>query len=279
MRRFQKWTFFALLSIFIIAIILRLIKLYEFTIWGSDSGEHYFLLNQLNVQGNIQLDYNGWGLAYPYFPGMHLLSSGFTQLSGGSAFEGLIFIIPITAALSVLLIFCITHRIFRDARAGLVAAGVLAVVLPYVYTTSHPIPGSLGSVLLLTCIFLLLKTYDNTKFFIPLVLSTLVLIFTHHLSTYFLIISLIFMILSRELRHYSKARIRTQFDMGYLTFLINITLFYWLFYASSFRDAILSRGIPFPIWLLIPIANLMLVILNLAIYILRKFKCQFKLKH
>ena len=57
MRRIQNWVVFTLISIIIIAIILRLAKLYDFAFWGSDSGEHYFLLNQLISSGTIQLEY------------------------------------------------------------------------------------------------------------------------------------------------------------------------------------------------------------------------------
>jgi hypothetical protein len=275
MRRVQYWVIFTLLSIVIIAIILRLIKLYEFSVWGSDSGEHYYLLNQIIDSGQIQLDYNGWGLAYPYFPGMHLVSSGFAELSSTSTYQALIYTIPIIASLSVLLIFCIAFRTFRDHRIALFSAGFLAVILPHVYTTSHPMPGSLGSFLLLACIFLLFKSYDNLKFIFLLVLTTIALIITHHLSTYFLIIALISIILFRELLQYPKDRLRTQLDFGYLSFLIIASLIYWMAYAIPFRDKILLRGIPLPIWLFILLAIIGLGILNLVIYMRRKFKWQY----
>jgi len=275
MRRVQYWVIFTLLSIVIIAIILRLIKLYEFSIWGSDSGEHYYLLNQIIDSGKIQLDYNGWGLAYPYFPGMHLVSCGFAELSSFSTYQALIYIIPIIAALSVLLIFCIAFRTFRDHRIALFSAGFIAVVLPHVYSTSHPMPGSLGGFLLLACIFLLFKSYDNLKFIFLLVLTTIALIITHHLSTYFLIIALISIILFRELLQFPKDRLRTQLDFGYLSFLIIASFIYWMVYAVSFRDEILLRVIPVPIWFIILLAIIGLGLLYMVIYLRRKFKWQY----
>ena len=204
MKRLPNWIIPILISIFIIAVVLRLLKLYDFVIWGSDFGEHYYLLNQLINTGQIKLSYSGWGFSYPYFPGMHIFSSSFAMLSNSSSFSALVYITPITAGLSVFLIFCIAHRVFRDPRIGLIAAGFIAVVMPHVFYTSHPVPGSFGSLLLIGCIFLLLKSYENQKFLILLGLTTYALVITHHMSTYCLIIILIIIILVRELLQHPK---------------------------------------------------------------------------
>ncbi|WP_455392686.1 hypothetical protein [[Eubacterium] cellulosolvens] len=280
MRRFPHWVYPALISVTVVAIILRLIKLYEFSIWGSDSGEHYFLLDQLMCTGKIELDYSGWGLAYPYFQGMHILSSGFAKLADCSSFSGLIYIIPITAGLSVLLVFCIALRLFRDPRIGLVSAGFLAVVMPHVFSTSHPMPGSLGSFLLLACLFLLFKSYDNSKFIVLLCLTSISLIITHHMSTYFLILTLGFIILFRELFQHPQdgARHRTRLDFGYLVFLVTVTLGYWLVYAGPFRDQILARGIPISPYLVIPAVYLGIAVLYIFVYIRRKYTWHLKTK-
>jgi hypothetical protein len=257
---------------------VRLIKLLDFAIWGSDSGEHYFIIKQLMITGQIQLEYNGWGLAYPYFQGMHVLSSGFALNSTITSLQALLFIIPIIAGLSTLLVFCIAHRVFRDPRIGLVAAGFVAVVLPHVYASSHPMPGSLGSFMLLACIFLWLKSYENRKFVLILVLSTLALVITHHMSTYFLIISLTFIILIRELLQHPQDRKRTQLDFYYLTFLITITLSYWIFYAVPFQERILAKGLPIPGFLVIPLAYLCLGALYFLITLRRRSAWQYKPK-
>lgn len=280
MKRVKPWVIFTLISIIIIAIIIRLIKLYEFAIWGSDSGEHYFLINQLVDIGYIDLDYNGWGLAYPYFPGMQLLTSGFTELSGVSTYHSLIFITPITAALSIILIFCISYRVFRDRRIGLVAAGFLAVVLPHVFSSSHPMPGSLGGFLLLTCILLLLKSYDNKKFIIPLGITTSVLVLTHHMSTYFLIITMVAIIIFRELfQKNSEIKEtwvdRTWLDLSYMTYLVSISLVYWLFHAQPFYERILSKGIPLPTWMIFIFAYLAIFFIWFIIFLRRKWSWRF----
>ena len=278
MKKIPYWITFALISIIFTAIILRLIKLYEFSIWGSDSGEHYFLLNQLITTGRIELQYNGWGLAYPYFQGMHLLSSGFSKISGISSYSSLVFVTPIIAGLSVLLIFCIAHRVFRDPRVALVAAGFVAVVLPHVYSTSHPMPGSLGSFLLLACIFLLLKSYDNSKFLIILMLTSIAIVITHHMSTYFLIISLISIISIRELLQTPKDENRTRIDFGFLIFVTTIALLYWTQYAIPFRDDILTKGLPIPVWTIFPLAYLMFGVFYVIIQFRRNRSWRYKPK-
>ncbi len=281
MRRLKTWVVFTLISIVLISIIIRLIKLYDFTLWGSDSGEHYFLLDQLRELGYIELDYTGWGFTYPYFPGMHILSTGFAESAGISTYHALVFVTPVVAALSVLLIFCISYRIFRDPRIGLVAAGTLAVALPHVYSSSHPMPGSLGGFLLLGCILLILKSYDNKKFIIPLGLTTIALVITHHLTIYFLIITVAAVIIFSELLHHPKLKKeiylnRTRLNMGYLTFLITIALIYWLFYAAPFGDRILSKLFTNSERFIIPLAYLMICILWFLIYLRRRSNWHFQ---
>jgi hypothetical protein len=244
-----KWVIFGLLSIIVISILLRLIKLFDFAIWGSDSGEHYFLLEQLITTGEIQLEYNGWGFAYPYFPGMHLLVTGTTQTGQLSTYLGLVLIIPIVAAFSVLIIFCISQIIFKDYRISLISSAFTGVILPHIYASSHPMPGSLGGLLLLVCIFLILKSYNNKKFFILLILATAALVITHHLTTFFLIISIFFIIIVREI--YKNEALekeywlsRSKIDIIYLTILITFSFSYWFIYAEPFYDKILEKNIP-----------------------------------
>ncbi|UCD91634.1 MAG: hypothetical protein JSV43_05120, partial [Methanobacteriota archaeon] len=79
----RKSTGFALLSIFLVAIFLRLLPLSRHLFWGADFGEYYFLTNDLVSSGNLTLPYFGWGFTYPYFPGMFILGGilGFTSAS------------------------------------------------------------------------------------------------------------------------------------------------------------------------------------------------------
>ena len=282
MRRIQKWVIFTLISITIISMLLRVIKLYEFAIWGSDSGEHYFLINQLIRTGKIELEYNGWGLAYPYFQGMHVYITGFVQTANISSYQGLTLIVPITAAFSVVLVFCISNILCHDPRVGLMSAAFIGVVLPHVYSSSHPMPGSLGGVFLLLCIFLLLKTYDNKRFLIPLILTSFALVITHHMTTYFLIITVIMVILIQTWLQYRNAKpklwlFRTRLNIIYLLLLVTIALIYWLSYAAPFYDKILLKVLPIPSFGFFILGYLGIGLLWLIVEKRKKIKYEFHL--
>jgi hypothetical protein len=282
--KIQKiWVKFTLISIIIFSIALRLIKLNEFAIWGSDSGEHFFLLNQMLNNGEINTSYNGWGFAYPYFPGMHLLDTGFMSISEISTYAALVLLVPIIAGLSVILLFCISQSIFRDVRISLISAAFVGVVLPHVYSSSHPMPGSLGGFILLLCIFLLVKSYENKNFLIPLILCTFGLVITHHLTTYFLMISIIGIIIFREILQNTENEIqpktfwkdKTKIDMAYLFILITSSLGYWFIYAEPFYDRIIEKNVP-----ITPVGILVLAYLGIFIlWMLLKFRRRLKWKY
>jgi hypothetical protein len=247
----KKWTFFALLSIFILAAILRLFQLLNFAVWGSDSGEYYYLTEQLTSSGQVSFEYDGWGFGYPYFPAMFIIISGFANLSGLSMFTVLLFVIPIISAVSVYLIFILTKRLLQNSTTikssttdmiALVSATFYAVAMPHIVTTSHPMPGALGDFLLLLCLLLLLKTYENHKFLIPLALCSIVLVFTHHLSSFLLVVIVIFIMLFREITHVPEDVDRSKTDFGYISFLLSGIFIYWIFIAEPFKERVLENA-------------------------------------
>ncbi len=290
----KKWTLFALISIFMLAVILRLFQLLNFAVWGSDSGEYYLLAERLADTGQISFDYDGWGFGYPYFPVMFILLSGFANISGLTVFEVLLFVIPIISGLSVILIFMVTKRILKTLASGtpprnqmsatttdsiaLVAAVFLAVALPNVFTTSHPMPGALGEIIMLFCILLLLKTYENFKFVLPLALFSLVLIFTHHLSTFFLLYIVIFITLFRVFTRVPDDINRTKLDFGYITFLMTGMLIYWIVIAVPFKERVLENAIGLPAEIVVGLAYCALLALLFIIWGRKYIKWEYQIK-
>lgn len=290
----KKWTLFALISIFMLAVILRLFQLLNFSVWGSDTGEYYYLTERLADSGQVSFEYDGWGFGYPYFPAMFIILSGFANISGISVFEVLLFVIPIISGLSVILIYLITKRILKNFEKGaakspkmtetttdmiaLVAAAFLAVALPNVFITSHPMPGTLGEIIMLFCILLLLKSYENLKFAIPLILFTAVLIFTHHLSTLFLLFIVIFIIIFRVFSRVPDDVNRTKIDFGYITFLLTGMLIYWIFVAVPFKERVLENAIGFPAEIGVVLAYGALIMLLVVIWARKYLKWEYIIK-
>jgi hypothetical protein len=254
----------ALVSIFLLSLYLRLQPLTGTLYWGADYGEYYYLSRELVTVNHMSPVYFGWGVVYPDFPGMEILGSSMSIMSNTSLELWINLVAPLMASLVAVFVFLIGYEIFRDERIGLVAAGFVAVVLPHVYPTSHPMPGSVGDLLFVVGLLLLVKMQRNQRLFVPLVIVSLALVLTHHLSTYFLLICAFAALFVKTL--YSKNRNLVDFklDFAFLGTFSAIILLYWSI-APNFKDKILSHF--FPWWFFIAIIPVSLGCLALFVVI------------
>lgn len=240
----KKWVWLTLLTIIFFAVLIRLLPLTQYAVWGSDTGEYYYLTETLIEDGKMAEEYDGWGFGYPYFPGMFYITGAVSLLAGTDLFLTMLILTPVLSTISVAFIFLITRRIGGSAQAALIAAAVIAVAMPHVLTTSHAMPGALGDMLVLMCIIMLLKTYEKWKFFWVFLIASFALVITHHLSTFFLIISVIGISLVREFfRLPDTDPVRVKIERAFLLFLIILTVFYWVFYARPFSEGVVERGL------------------------------------
>jgi 4-amino-4-deoxy-L-arabinose transferase-like glycosyltransferase len=253
-----------------LAVAIRFWPLLQFSLWGSDSGEYFFLSSRLVGTGAISTDYGGWGFGYPYFPGMFLLTGEVRLLTGIPMLQAMQLAAPLAASLSVLVIFLITVRTFDDARAGLLAGAVLAVVTPAVYATSHPMPGSIGDMLALLCILLLLRSLESRSALVALGLATAALIMTHHLSTFFVLVPVAFALLGRELVRQRTDRRRSAIEAGYLVCLLSGTMLYWYAYATPFRERVIPEGFGFSPWTVLAMGFAALLAIPLLVGLRRR---------
>jgi hypothetical protein len=199
----KKWVWFTLLAILVFAIILRIMPLTNYAVWGSDTGEYYFLSDHLEREGRMTI-----------------------------------------AAFGVVVIYLLTRRLGGSESAGLVAAAATAVAMPVVITTSHAMPGALGDFLALLCLLLLLKSYQSQRYLILLVAATIAMVITHHLSTFIVLIVVISIAIFREaLKVPQNSMERLKIDIAYIFLLLNLILFYWIFYAEPFRERVISSGL------------------------------------
>lgn len=271
----KKAIYLALTSILLFTIALRIYPLSQFAVWGSDSGEYYFLTERLITQQRINYDYNGWGIVYPYFFGLYIFSANIVLLLNAETLYTFLIATPVISALSSILIFLITVKIFRDVRAGLLSALFLATAFPHAFEESRPMLGSLGGVLTLMCILLFLKSREDKKFYILLFLTTVGLIFTHHLSTYFLFVSVLGVVSLREFISKKSNWKTLKFEIIYIGFLFVSMLSYWVS-IPPFRENIMAKEFPNPF---IPIifAIIGLFSLLLIVFLRRKFSWTYKI--
>ncbi|MFQ5837682.1 MAG: hypothetical protein ACE5HJ_02735 [Thermoplasmata archaeon] len=240
----KRSTSYALLSIFLLAVYLRLLPVTRYLFWGADFGE-YFLITRLLSEGSPLPDpYLGWGVGYPEFSGMEVLVAS-TSWTGIPLEAAAVLMVPILSSLIVVPAFLIGREVTGRDWPALLAAAIVAVVLPHVYPTSHPIPGALGDLFVASSLLLLLRLREDGKLFALLIPLALALVVVHHLSSYILMISTFMVAFMRvALRGASFGEIRR--ETALLGFLVGANVAYWAVYAESFRTFL---GIErFPWW-------------------------------
>src|SRR6266498_878031 len=164
----RKSTAIALGAIVLGAIAVRLAPLWSFLYWGSDTAEYFSTLRNLVRTGHVSTTYYGWGVTYPYFPGVFFPQAGLVELGGLDVPTVLNLLVPVIGAFAVVPMFLVAVRIARDDRIGLFAAAFLAGAIPHAYTTAHAAPATLGDVLALTGLVLFLRLRTDGRVLTPL---------------------------------------------------------------------------------------------------------------
>ncbi len=258
----------SLMGILLFSIILHLLPVTfkGFFIWGSDSGEYYNIINSILQKGRVPVDYQGWGFAYPFFYGMEALAAAISLLTGIDGLTVMVIFIPALTAFLVLPIFFIAKKVFQDVRVALIASLFVAVSPPGVFATSHPMPGALGDLLGLLVLYFYLQLRPGHKgAWLALLLSISALMVTHHMSAYFVFITLGFYTLLRETLKRTQPYELRQDSLVLYFFLVFMTL-YWLVFVKPFRERIVNDAFGVSGWYIMAGAVLALTVI---LYLLR----------
>src|SRR5437016_7553646 len=121
----RKSTAVALAAVALVSIAVRLSPVASFLYWGSDTGEYFSILRALVRGDHRSTTYYGWGVTYPYFPGMFFAQAGFVALGGLDVPTTINLLVPVLGALGVLPMFLVAHRMTSDDRFALFAAAFL----------------------------------------------------------------------------------------------------------------------------------------------------------
>jgi len=226
-----------------LSFIVRVLPIYRFAIWGSDSGEYYLLTRHLTDQGLLLIEgYLGFGFTYPYFQGFELWA-GTLSIVTGTKLAGCVWLAgPLTGWLAAPLVALLAlHLLDNNRLAAIIASGVVAVALPHVVATSHPMPGTAGETLALTCLLLHLKALERPRWYLPLVPVTLALIATHHFSLYFYLLGAfgawVFYCLGLPIKEREAPTIK---GVIWFSGVALLAAFYWMVYAEPFGNRILA---------------------------------------
>lgn len=245
--------------VLLLGLATRLYPAVRYGVWGSDSGEYQFLTRRLVDTGRITFDYDGWGLAYPYFPGMFVVSGAVTAVLGIDLFYAVQWTTPVLAAGVPLLVGLLAYRITSDPRVAVAAAAFLATTSPIVLTTSHAMPGTLGQLLMFGLLALVPDAQRDRIHFPLMAVLGAALVLTHHLTTYFAIGALVFSAFLREMVQLRTDRDRLEVDVALAGGLLAMAAVWWLVVAKPFRDEIVGDALPFP-----PLVTTVLFLLALA---------------
>jgi hypothetical protein len=232
------------------AMLMRLAPVLEFSLWGSDWGENFRLLDKLVADGHHPEQSLGWGRAYVDFPGLFDLAGAVALITGLDVSTTMLLVLPCVTAISCLLVATIVLRMGGGPGAALISAGVLALIFPEVFTNSHPVPGPLGSVLMLgvMAVFIIGDTWrreEGVDAPRPMVLYGLLLLFifvlavTHHLSHFFLILVLSMAYVLRNALVVGSEPDRDLWGLWSVTAALALATVYWLVVAETFREEVM----------------------------------------
>lgn len=249
---------------------MRLAPLLDFSVWGSDWGEYYHLTQQLVGTGQHASESLGWGKAYVDFPGLFDLTGAAALTLGLSVPSTMNLVIPCVSAISCLAVACIVLRLVRDPWAALFSALLLAFIFPEVYQNSHPVPGSVGSLLVLSIMLVFIigdawgrdRDVDVSR---PASLHVLFLVLagalmvTHHLSLYFVLIAVGTAYLVRSMMVRGTEVHRSHWGAFSLVTLLGAATIYWLMLAPVFREKVMVDLLGIPGWMVITLVWVALV--------------------
>jgi len=259
------------LAIVSFSLLIRTIPIYEYTLWGMDCGEYFYYTHQWVDTGGRYLSIDGWGQAYPFFPGMFILGGGFHLLSGVDLMRSMMFVPVVISALSPLFVFVIVHRVMDDWRPAILSAFFFTSLPPLIYGYSQPRPETLGFFLMLLILSLNITSLERyKKTTIPMIIAFFTLIITHHLSTYFLILFFIGGIAVSNLWRRKKWRLDS-FRIWLLVFFMISTFLYWIFYSIPFGERRIEGALGFPSYSMVFLPFIFLIFLKFLARIRRRF--------
>ncbi len=257
----KKSGWFALLAIISFSLLIRTLPLYEFTLWGMDCGEYMYYTHQWVKTGGAYLSIDGWGTAYPYFPGMFILGGGFHLLSGIDIIRSMVFVPVVISAFSPLFIFVIVHKVMDDWRPAIISTFFFTCLPPLIYAFSQPRPETMGFFFMLLCVSLVISHMEKNKKTALLIFFPLAsLIISHHFSTYFFIL---FLLGGTSVSKLWRRKVR-DID-GLKTYLLVsvflLTAAYWVLYSTPFRENRIYQALFFPSYtvIIVPLVFILLI--------------------
>jgi len=233
-----KWVF-PLLLVTIIAILLRSLPSILNAAWGVDFGIYYGLTNSFVETKSFINPYNGWGSSYQYFPILYIITGMAHFITGIDTIQLLPKIAPVFGGLTILILYFIVYELFKNRTIALISAGLLSTATFHVYQTSHAAPLTIGHFFMMISLFFFIKFIKKSTYLIPLLISTVLLILSHHFTTYFYIICITGILFSYVHMH-SPSWKKSWFSLSYVLFASTVAFAYWMFIATPVYESFMN---------------------------------------
>lgn len=227
-----------------IAIVIRSVPAWIYTAWGCDSGIYLGLANTVVETSEFFPPYYGWGGAYNEFPILYAVVAGAHWLTGLDVIVIMPKLIPIFGALTVFIFYFIVKELTENKKIAILSALFLSVSAFHVYQLSHAAPLVMGHFFMMLSFYFYIKFRQNIKYLIPLVITTLLLIMSHHFTTYIYLISLIAIVFIENL--YVKEWTSTlKQDIVCILLTSFLTFGYWALVATTVYKSFMRNGLKF----------------------------------
>ncbi len=237
----KSWLFWALL-VTITAIIIRSIPAWTNKAWGGDFGIYFGLTKDFVETGELFNPYFGWGSTYNFFPVLYSISGFIHILLGIDILTVMTYIAPIFGGLTVLVFYFLVNELLNNKKIAILSALFLAVLPFHVYQLSHAAPLTMGHFFMVLSLYFFVKFRKRNVYIFPLITSTILLTMSHHLTTYFYLISLVFItFFENASTNITHAKIRK--DTSVMVFTSFFIFSYWAFIATPVYEGFMNKGL------------------------------------
>jgi len=224
-----------------IAIVIRSIPAWVYTAWGCDSGIYIGIANTVVETAEFFPPYYGWGGSYNEFPILYAVVAGVHWLTGIDVIVLMPKLIPIFGALTVFIFYFIVKELTENKKIAILSALFLSVSAFHVYQLSHAAPLVMGHFFMMLSFYFYIKFRQNIKYLIPLVITTLLLIMSHHFTTYIFIVSLIAIVFFENL-YVKEWTSHVKRDIFFTLLASVLTFSYWVLVAKTVFNRFMGTG-------------------------------------
>jgi len=237
----RNWVFW-LIIITGAAIIIRSIPGWLHAAWGCDFGIYYGITKSVAESGVLFPSYTGWGSSYNEFPILYIINAFASWITGIDVLTIMPKLTPIFGGLAVLIFYFVAYELTGNKKIALLCTLFFAFLPFHVYQTSHASPLTMGHFFTMLSLYLFLKFRQNTKYIIPLLISTMLLIMSHHLTTYFYLISLIGIVFfeNASVKEWTSTLKK---DIFYIIITSIFIFVYWALIAKTVYEGFMRSGL------------------------------------